>query len=124
MFGRFALIGAIGYGINLLVYTGLIHSEVIYLVAACFAFLLANLTNYTLNRKFTFDLPVKAPLKLWVKSWLQFLSIGLIALVFNLAILATLVELFKVGAITAQALAIILATPMNYVGNRLWTFRS
>ena len=36
--------------------------------------------------------------------------------------LYTLVEL-GVGAILAQAIAIIVVTPLNFVGNKLWSFR-
>jgi putative flippase GtrA len=30
---------------------------------------------------------------------------------------------FGVGKIVAQAIAIVLVTPVNFVGNKLWTFR-
>jgi putative flippase GtrA len=30
---------------------------------------------------------------------------------------------FGVGAIPAQAIAIVLVTPLNFVGNKLWSFR-
>ena len=36
--------------------------------------------------------------------------------------LQTLVAL-GVGKILAQAIAIVLVTPVNFVGNKLWTFR-
>ena len=49
-------------------------------------------------------------------------AIGMLALGANLVLLAALVAL---GApkIPAQATAIILVTPLNFVGNKLWSFR-
>jgi putative flippase GtrA len=41
----------------------------------------------------------------------------------NLAILSVLVEL-GLGKIIAQAIAIVLVTPGNFIGNKLWSFRS
>jgi putative flippase GtrA len=40
----------------------------------------------------------------------------------NLVILTALVEL-GVGKILSQAIAIVLVTPLNFVGNKLWSFR-
>ena len=40
----------------------------------------------------------------------------------NLAILTILVEL-GLGKIVAQAIAIVLVTPANFIGNKLWSFR-
>jgi putative flippase GtrA len=53
---------------------------------------------------------------------IRFLVVAVCALAANLVILETLVWL---GApeIPAQATAIILVTPLNFVGNKLWSFR-
>ena len=40
----------------------------------------------------------------------------------NVGVLAALVS-SGLGKIVAQALAIILVTPLNYLGNKLWSFR-
>jgi len=48
--------------------------------------------------------------------------VSVIVYVGNLAILTLLVEL-GVGKIVAQAIAIVLVTPANFVGNKLWSFR-
>ena len=45
-----------------------------------------------------------------------------LALVANLVVLQILVHL-GVEKIAAQAIAIVLVTPVNFVGNKLWTFR-
>jgi putative flippase GtrA len=45
-----------------------------------------------------------------------------LAYVGNLAILTILVEL-GAGQIISQAIAIVLVTPANFIGNKLWSFR-
>jgi putative flippase GtrA len=46
----------------------------------------------------------------------------LLALIANLVALEVLIRL-GLPEITAQAIAIVLVTPINFVGNKLWTFR-
>ena len=45
-----------------------------------------------------------------------------VALAANELILATLVAA-DVGKVVAQAIAIVVVTPINFVGNKLWSFR-
>jgi dolichol-phosphate mannosyltransferase len=123
LFMCFALVGLLGYGWNLLIYALLIIASCPYLLAAIIAFVLANLHNYLLNRIFTFKIGPSAPFVQWVKEWGQFLIVGVSALVFNLLLLASLVEIFSIQAFYAQAIAVIAVTPLNYLGNRLWTFK-
>ena len=52
--GKFCVVGAIGYVINLAVYATLIHFGVHYLLAATCSFLVAVTSNYTWNRLWTF----------------------------------------------------------------------
>ena len=47
----------------------------------------------------------------------------MLALCANLVVLHLLVQL-GVGKVLAQAIAIVLVTPLNFVGNKLWSFRS
>jgi dolichol-phosphate mannosyltransferase len=39
-------------------------------------------------------------------------------------VLYTLVDGLGVAEVPAQAMAIIAATPMNFIGNKLWSFRA
>ena len=52
----------------------------------------------------------------------SFLVVSLVALGANLVVLRVLVAL-GLGKILAQAIAIVLVTPLNFVGNKLWSFR-
>ena len=54
---------------------------------------------------------------------LRFLVVSTVSLLANLTVLHLMVTA-GVGEIIAQALAIVLVTPLNFVGNKLWSFRS
>ena len=54
---------------------------------------------------------------------LRFLTVALIAYGANLALLAGLIA-FGVDKVLAQAIAVVLVTPLNFVGNKLWSFRA
>jgi dolichol-phosphate mannosyltransferase len=116
---KFGAVGASGYVVNLVVYTLLLEGGgVHYLLAAVGSFLVAVTNNYTWNRLWTFrhnrgHVGVQGA---------RFLVVSVLALVANLVMLQTLVAL-GVGKILAQAIAIVLVTPVNFVGNKLWTFR-
>jgi dolichol-phosphate mannosyltransferase len=116
---RFGVVGASGYVVNLVVYALLLKGlGVHYLLAAVGSFLVAVTNNYTWNRLWTFrhdrgHIGVQGA---------RFLVVSLAALVANLVVLETLVQL-GVGELAAQAVAIVLVTPVNFVGNKLWTFR-
>jgi putative flippase GtrA len=38
-------------------------------------------------------------------------------------LLLGLIEVLGVGKIVSQAVAIVLVTPLNFIGNKLWSFR-
>jgi putative flippase GtrA len=54
---------------------------------------------------------------------LRFLVVSALAYVTNLVLLALLVEAAGLGKFAAQAIAIELVVPVNFVGNKLWSFR-
>ena len=117
---RFCLVGASGYIVNLAVYTLLL--KVVgahYLLAATGSFLVAVTNNYTWNRLWTF----RGQRGHVAYQGLRFLVVSTIALAANLAILALLVDALGVGKVLAQAIAIVLVTPWNFVGNKLWSFK-
>ena len=74
--------------------------------------------NYVLNRIWTF----RHERGHVAYQGLRFLVVSVLALGANLLILDALVGL-GVGKIVAQAVAIILVTPLNFVGNKLWSFK-
>ena len=116
---KFCIVGASGYVINLAVYTALLKwAGLHYLGAAVVSFLVAVTNNYAWNRLWTF----RGQRGHVVFQGLRFLVVSTMALVANLVVLHLLVQA-GLGEIVAQALAIMLVTPVNFVGNKLWSFR-
>lgn len=116
---KFCVVGASGYVVNLGVYTILLHGFGLhYLVAAVGSFLVAVSNNYLWNRVWTF----RSARGSVVFQGLRFFVVSVLALAANLAVLALLVEL-GTDKVVAQAIAIVLVTPVNFVGNKLWSFR-
>jgi putative flippase GtrA len=117
--GKFCVVGAVGYGINVGIYRVLLAAGVHYLVAATISFLVAVSSNYTWNRLWTFR---DQRGHLGVQG-MRFFAVSVAALAVNLAALDLLVHVGGLGKFLANAIAIPLVTPLNFVGNKLWSFR-
>jgi putative flippase GtrA len=115
---KFCVVGAIGYAVNLAVYTVLLDGVGMhYISAAVGSFLVAVTNNYSWNRIWTF----RSQRGGVAYQGMRFLIVSTIALLANLAVLHVLVTL-GLGKVVAQAIAIVLVTPVNFVGNKLWSF--
>jgi putative flippase GtrA len=116
---RFCVVGATGYAVNLVVYAVLVHGATLhYLPAAVISFLVAVTNNYLWNRLWTF----RHQRGHVAYQGLRFLVVSTFALGANLLFLTALVA-FGMAEVPAQAIAIVLVTPLNFVGNKLWSFR-
>ena len=117
---KFGLVGGSGYLINLGVFAllsgnlGLDHT-----IAAIGSFCVAVSSNYFWNRRWTFD-PGEDPMHFQAA---RFLIVSVLALLLNLVLLEALVSTGAVSQFWAQAIAVAVAMPFNFLGNRLWTFR-
>lgn len=118
---RFAGVGASGYVVNLVVFALLLHvAGVDYKLAAVGAFVVALTNNFVWNRAWTF---VDSELGAGFQAP-RFCVVSLAAFSFNLVVLLALVEWLGMAEVPAQALAIAAATPMNFLGNKLWSFQA
>ena len=115
---KFCAVGATGYVINLGVYWLLINAGVHYLLAAACSFLVAVTNNYIWNRQWTF----RGQRGHVGAQGARFLVVSLLALAANLVCLHLLIGL-GLGKFVSQAIAIVLVTPVNFIGNKLWSFR-
>jgi dolichol-phosphate mannosyltransferase len=115
---KFCAVGASGYVVNLAVYATLLALGLHYLLAAVCSFLVAVTNNYTWNRHWTF----RRQRGHLVFQGVRFLVVSSVALGANLVFLSVLVAL-GVPKLPAQAVAIVLVTPWNFVANKLWSFR-
>jgi dolichol-phosphate mannosyltransferase len=118
---RFGTVGASGYVINLAVFAALLHgASADKGIAATVAFVVALSNNFVWNRLWTFRASeVHAGFQA-----ARFCVVSLVAFAFNLVVLYALVVGLGVAEVPAQALAIASATPLNFIGNKLWSFKA
>jgi dolichol-phosphate mannosyltransferase len=117
---KFGLVGTSGYAVNLAVFVTLLAvAGVHFRVAAVGAFLVAVSNNYTWNRLWTF----RDQRGHVGYQGLRFLAVSTAVLGANLGLLSLLV-LAGADELPAQAAAVVLVTPMNFLGNKLWSFRT
>lgn len=116
---KFGLVGCSGYVVNLAVFVALADSIGLhYALAALGAFAVAVSNNFLWNRHWTFDARGdRAGFQA-----MRFLVVSVVALLINLAALEVLIVGASLGSLPAQAIAVAVAMPFNFVGNKLWTF--
>jgi putative flippase GtrA len=119
---RFGLVGGVGFVVNLLVYTLFVHGAgVEYRAASVAAWLVAVANNFVLNRHWTFDARDHGRARFQA---VRFLLVSIVAEVFSLLFLTLLVEQGGLAKVPAQALAVAGSMPLNFLGNKLWSFKS
>jgi putative flippase GtrA len=115
---KFSTVGASGYVVNLAVYASLIEAGLHFNLAALCSFLVAVTNNYTWNRIWTF----RGQRGHVAYQGLRFFVVAVAALAVNELLLTAFVAA-GAGKIVAQAIAVALVMPINFVGNKLWSFR-
>lgn len=113
---RFAAVGASGYGVNLGVFAIIVRAGTPATAAAAASFVAAVANNYGWNRVWTFRARGSI-----AGQGARFAGVSVATLVVNLAALHLLLA-GGARAVPAQAAAIVITMPLNYLGNRLWTF--
>jgi putative flippase GtrA len=115
---QFCAVGASGYVVNLVVYTLLLGLGAH--VAAAISFVVAVANNYWWNRHWTFAHQKGH----FGYQGARFLVVSTVALIVNQLWLVVFLDwLDWQHEVLAQAIAIVLVTPLNFVGNKLWSFR-
>jgi putative flippase GtrA len=118
---RFGLVGASGYVVNLATFALLVHGAgVAYPLAATGAFLVAVTNNFVWNRQWTFSARAGHA----GRQAARFLCVSVLAFGVNLALLTLLVAGGGLPEVPAQAIAIVCAMPLSFVGNKLWSFQA
>ncbi len=115
--GQFGAVGLIGYAINLGVYVLLLGLGAH--LAAAISFVVSAANNYWLNRRWTFA-ESKGH---FGYQGARFFGVSLGALAVNQLWLLVFLDWMGLGKVTSQAIAIVLVTPLNFLGNKLWSFR-
>lgn len=118
---RFACVGASGYIVNLAVFAACVHVlSIDYKVAAVVAFVISVLNNFWFNRHWTFGAREAHP----VHQGVRFFTVSVIAFGFSYVVLVSLVDGAGLEKVVAQAISIAAATPLSFVGQKLWSFRA
>jgi putative flippase GtrA len=118
-FVKFCAVGSSGYVVNLTVFAAAVHVlNVHHLAGATLAFMVAVTNNFFWNRHWTF----RASEGHAGFQAARFFTVSVVAFLFAAAVLELLVSVAGVREVPAQALAIIAATPLNFIGNKMWSF--
>jgi len=116
---KFCAVGGSGYVVNLavfaLVFAGLGWHH---LVAATLAFAVAVTNNFYWNRHWTFSAREGHA----GFQAARFFTVSVVAFLFAATVLEVLVSQTDLPELAAQALSVVAATPLNFVGNKMWSF--
>jgi dolichol-phosphate mannosyltransferase len=118
--GKFLLVGLSGYVVNLAVFTfSLKVLAVHHIAAATIAFGVAVMNNFWWNRHWTFA--ARGGHAGFQAA--RFFAVSVTAFLIQVAILELLITNAGMAKVLAQAVSLVLATPVNFIGNKLWSFR-
>jgi putative flippase GtrA len=118
---RFCGVGASGYAVNLISFAILVHLlGVTYWVASPIAYLVATANNFYWNRRWTFSHAREA--HPGHQAW-KFFAVSLLSFGVNYAVLITLVKTTGMEQVLAQAIANAVGMPVNFLGQKLWSFK-
>ena len=118
---RFGAVGASGYAVNLISFAVLVHLVgVTYWVASPIAYLLGTANNFYWNRRWTFSHAREVHYR--HQAW-KFFAVSLLSFGVNYAVLITLVRTTGMEQVLAQAIANAVGMPVNFLGQKLWSFK-
>jgi len=117
---KFLLVGLSGYVVNLIVFTfSLEVLSVHHIAAATIAFAVAVSNNFWWNRHWTFA--ARSGHAGFQAA--RFFAVSVCAFLIQVAMLELLITEADMRKVLAQAISLAAATPVNFVGNKLWSFR-
>jgi dolichol-phosphate mannosyltransferase len=116
---QFCVVGGIGFVINLAVYRALVRNGVEFHLAAVYSFLVAVTTNYALNRVWTF----REHRRHIGGQAMRFFAVSVASFGVGQGVLHLMVEGAGTTKLVGQAIALVVVTPLNFIGNKLWSFR-
>lgn len=122
-FVKFGIVGASGLAVNLIIFTLLQHvvrnhdRALEFYIISSIGFLCGGISNYFLNRIWTFRSSGHA-----AKEGAQFLTVSVLALLVNLGVSALVHPHLGLGHKT-WFVAIVASTFVNFFANKYWTFK-
>ena len=120
-FLKFSFVGLIGTFINIFIlYTLTEKFGVYYIISSFFAFIVAVSINFLANKLWTFREKVDYRI---TKKFTSFLTVSLFALLVNIFFLYIFTRFLGIYYIISQVIAIGISLMINFIGNKIWTFR-
>jgi putative flippase GtrA len=117
---KFCAVGGSGYVVNLSVFALCVEAIGLHhLLGATIAFVVAVTNNFWWNRHWTF----RAGQGHAGFQAARFLTVSVAAFLFAATVLELLVSVAGLPELPSQALSIVAATPLNFIGNKMWSFR-
>jgi putative flippase GtrA len=126
-FVKFGLVGGSGTLVNLAVFSVVIylldrgrsHPPTFHVyVANAAAFCVAVVTNFLLNRRWTFHHTGRV-----IPHFSRFLLVSLVGYGLNFLAITLIYHVAGVEEHVSQFLAILIVTPFNFIGSKWWAFR-
>lgn len=118
---RFGVVGGSGFVVNLVIFWLFVHPlGQDYRLAAIVAYLVAVTNNFLVNRIWTFRHDAAGGHAGF--QAMRFFVVSLGAQVIALGILELMVTEVGAEKVVAQGVAVAAATPLNFLGNKLWSF--
>jgi putative flippase GtrA len=114
---KFGVVGASGYAVYVVIYALLLghgahrSAAVAFVVSAC--------SNYWWNRHWTFAQSKGH----FGQQGLRFVVVSAVAFGANQLWLYLFLDVLGLGKFVAGAISILCVTPLNFLGNKLWSFR-
>ena len=114
----FALVGVSNTVINFIVYTILVFFSMPYLLANVIGYGVGMINSYLLNKYFVFQKKEGDS-----SVFLKFVLVNIITVTVHSILLYFFVSIFGWHKIYSQAFVTIITLVLNYLGNKLWTFK-
>jgi len=120
-FIKFGIVGAINTAIHIAVLYILVeYFSVYYILASFLAFLVAVTHSFILNTLWTFKKNIRQETAF---RYSKFFAISAIAAIINLSLLYLITEFLGIWYIASQLIATAFSLLINYIGNKLWTYK-
>ncbi len=116
---RYGLVVLAGYALAIAIYAGELAIGVPPYLGLGIAFVLNGLFNFTLIRAWAFP-PSGRSLR---SDLARFCAVAAASFVVNYASFAVLYSAIGIDAANSQRLAIVIAAPVTFFANRMWSFR-
>jgi putative flippase GtrA len=116
---KFILVGVLNTAISFVIYSLLVvYFSVNYIVANVISYGIGTANSYLWNKGWVFKSKENHS-----KLIYKFIGVNSITLMFNSFILYTSVKILGLNKLTSQIIATFLGMMINFVLNKLWTFR-